>query len=82
MTWYLVLWVGFNCPGGWLGDKFLPETARAFICQRPAMHAIETDPKEMMKRVREAGPGVRVFLYKGLRRSEMKVTWGQTVEVK
>lgn len=82
MTWYLVIYIGFTCPGGWLGGLLIPKGIGLLACQKTPTHTILTDKKEVMRLVREQGPGIRVFWCKNLKCSEKKVEWSQVVEVR
>ena len=49
MTWYLVAWVAWNCPGGWLGNAAIPAAARPLACQPAPRTAFAANRREAVR---------------------------------
>lgn len=80
MSWFLVLWVGYSCPGGMLSG-LVPVTARPYVCAREPRSEILTRRSDAERKVRDVGPGARLLSCRGLRCSEVRVTWSQVAEI-
>lgn len=76
MIWYLILFVGYSCPGGILGG-LIPDAARPLICRQEAKQEIY-DPARFEKakaRIRELGESSVLFSCRGLKCKEIRVVW-------
>lgn len=73
MTWFLILWVAYACPGGFLVSGAIPAGAKPLACQARPEWALETRPERALKRAKEAGCGARVFSCRNLKCEERRV---------
>lgn len=82
MTWYLVAWVSWTCPGGMLSGIW-PAAARPLICAPHAEDMLCSRRADAERKVRELGPGagVRLFAFRGLRGREIDLTWSTKLEI-
>jgi len=80
MTWFLVSFLAYNCPGGWFGG-LVPEAVRPLVCKPE----IRTEPYDRLwraqARVKALGPAAlpRLTRVKGLRLAGLPVIWTQEV---
>lgn len=80
MTWLLVSWIGWTCPGGLLAG-FWPSSAKPLVCQPKAETAIYTQGAQAYRKVREIGPGARLQGYQGLKGRDIPIRWTTTAEI-
>ena len=76
MTWILVVWLGYSCPGGWFSG-LVPLSVRPLVCA-PAVELERFDPAQRERahaRVREQGQGARLFRCDVRRCREIPVRW-------
>jgi len=74
MIFYLVAYIAWVCPGGWLSG-FVPDAIRPIACQGTGQ-VEQFDRLEKAKdRVRELGRGSRLISCRGFRCKEVPVTW-------
>lgn len=81
MTWFLVLSLGWTCPGGWLGG-FLPAPARPLVC-KPALRREAYDQlQQAQDRVRALGPDAVPVItqVRGLRLHDLPLAWETTAK--
>lgn len=83
MKWFLVIWVEFKMPGGWLAGQFVPEHLRPVLGQAIPKYAIFTHKQCAVKRIQSLPPmsGPRLFWFDGLKAWEKDVTYETTVTV-
>ena len=74
MTWFLVLWISWVCPGGWLGAKTIPAEHQRFVCTAKPDWTVESNREHALKKVRQAGCQARFFECHGLRCREKEVS--------
>lgn len=74
MTFYLVAFIAYTCPGGWLSG-LVPAAARPFVCRQE----IRVEAMDRLDRARskvvEQGQGTTLVECRGLRCTTMPVTW-------
>lgn len=76
MTWILVAWLGYSCPGGWLSG-LVPLPVRPLVCA-PAIELERFDPAQGERaraRVLEQGQTARIFRCDPRRCREIPVRW-------
>ena len=76
MTFYLVLWLGYSCPGGILSG-FIPAAAKPLVCRSEAKYEMY-DPARIEKaksRIRELGPAAMFFSCRGFKCENVAVAW-------
>lgn len=76
MTWYLVVAVAWNCPGGWFAP-IVPPPLRPLVCA-PAAALDRYDPAQRGRaeaRVRAAGPSTKFYRCDARRCREIEVRW-------
>ena len=76
MTFYLVAWVWWTCPGGWLSGS-VPPKLWPLVCEESANTATFDRLEQANEQADKLGPQrrPRIWQYKGLRRSELPVTF-------
>ncbi len=79
MTWWLVLWINTNCPGG-LFSGFIPGFARPLLCSRQQDYSIFSSQSLAVSKIREVGQGARLVECRGLRCSERRIIWKPVIE--
>lgn len=81
MTWYLVSFLAYSCPGGWF-EGLVPEQARPFVCKPEVRMEAYDRLGRAQDRVKALGPSSlsRLTTVKGLRLAPLKVEWKQIVE--
>ncbi len=83
MTWILVAWISWTCPGGPISG-LVPAAARPLVC-RPAPRHELYDPARRPRaqaRVRELGAGAELRVCRGLRCSDNLADWTTDVKFK
>jgi len=85
MTYYLVIWIGLNCPGGIL-EGFIPAAARPFVCAQEVQQmgfAGGSGFSYARDFIRSAGPGAkaRLFVCTGMRTREIKIAWKTELKI-
>ena len=76
MRLFLVLWVDWACPGGWLAG-LVPQAVRPVLCApRPRVEAFEHRARAE-GRIRDLGPSAApvLVLQQGLRLTERPIVW-------
>ena len=76
MTFFLVSWVAYTCPGGWFGG-LVPAQARPLVCQPSAkvesFDRLERARKRVVELGKESAP--KMTEVRGLRLIDLPVTW-------
>ena len=82
MSYYLVAWIAFSCPGGLLSG-LIPGAARPLVCSREARVELIPRKADAERKVRELGPGAasRLWWCRGLKCSDVKVSWESVVKI-
>ena len=80
MTWFLVTWITWSCPGGLLSG-LVPAAARPLVCAPEVKREPYDKLARAQDRVRAIGPGAAASIdqVRGLRLKSQDVTWTQTV---
>jgi len=75
MTWFLVSWIAYSCPGGLFG-KLVPEAVRPIVCELAVETEIHSDKQRAYRAVAKAGCAARptISWCKGLKCHAKKVT--------
>lgn len=83
MTYYFLLWLGMNCPMGWLGGRAIPPAAKPLVCTTRPEYAFLDRQDRAVAMLRDLGPGVgaRLWRCKGFRCSEVSLRWTTVLEV-
>lgn len=82
MTYWLIVYIGFACPGGWF-SSLIPAAARPVACKAKPEQEFYSSRKLADKRVLDIGPSsaTRLFECKAFRCREKDVDWTPTVEI-
>lgn len=75
MTWYLVAWVAWSCPGGWLGSLAVPAAARPLVCRAEPRYLVTANREHARRQVRAEGPSAALSRCRALRCTPQPVTW-------
>ena len=83
LKYWTVIWVEYELPGGFLGNKFIPGHLRPVLGQAKACYETFSNGRNAFRKIRKldslAYP--RLFFCEGLRRSEKDITYKMTVEI-
>lgn len=81
MSWFLVSWVAWACPGGWFAG-LVPPAARPLACKPQVRQEAYERLKYARARVAALGPENHpsLTLVQGLRLTERPVTWATAVK--
>jgi hypothetical protein len=80
MTWFLIIWVSWSCPGGLFAPAW-PPASRPIVCApRPELQILSTEDAAQ-RAVRAAGRAgaPRLYSCRWLRCREQRVIWNETV---
>lgn len=77
MTWYLVAWISWTCPGGFLSGLW-PAAVRPMLCQPKPESRVVSGPREARGLV---APGARLYQCGGLKCRELSVVWSSVVKI-
>lgn len=82
MTWFMVTWLAWSCPGGWFSG-LVPAPARPLLCQPRTEHQVYTRPQEAYSQIERLGPGSASTMteYHGLRRKDHRIIWASYVQI-
>ncbi len=82
-SYFLLAWVSWTCPGGWLGGGLVPRAARPLICQAKPEVSYFSGREAAVRKVHDLGPDVeaRLLWCRGLRCWERSVKWSPVLEV-
>lgn len=74
MTWWLVVWVTYSCPGGLFGG-LVPTSARPLVCAQITETAVVSSRRKAHRAVKKAGCSAAPSLYwcKGLKCYEKEI---------
>lgn len=83
MKYWVVTWVEYELPGGFLGKKFIPEHLKPILGQSKPCYETFSKRDIAIKKIRKldslAYP--RLFWCEGLRKWERDVTYKTTIEI-
>lgn len=82
MTWYMVAWLSWACPGGWFSG-LVPAPARPILCKPCIEHKVFDRASDAYVKIESLGPGTGATLteYRGLRRKDRSITWAAYVTI-
>ena len=83
MSYWLVLYLTWACPGGWLGQKAIAEPLRPFVCAPTPSFALLDRQGAAEAMIRRLGPIAAPQLHacRGFRCKQVSVEWRTTLEL-
>jgi hypothetical protein len=82
MTYFIVLWLAYACPGGILSGIW-PEVAKPLICAPELKVERFSDRKQAESKIKDLGPmaSSRIQWCKGLKCYDIKIQWESVVKI-